>query len=84
MTEPEVCKEKHKRVDEKLEDHEERLSDHDKAIEKLSKSDAVNTTLIGQLIKKLDGLTTAIWALVLVFIGSVVSFFFYAIQSKIF
>jgi hypothetical protein len=84
MTEPKVCEERHRRVDERLDTHERRLNSHSEELDKLSKSDAVNTTMIGQLIKKLDSLTTAVWALVVVFIGGLVSFFFYALQSKIF
>jgi chromosome segregation ATPase len=84
MTEPKLCEEKHKRVDERLDTHEKRLNSHSEELDKLAKSDAVNTTMIGQLIKKLDSLTTAVWALVVVFIGGLVSFFFYAIQSQLF
>jgi hypothetical protein len=72
-----LCNERHKVID-------ERLKDHGKQLDELTKSDAVNTTMITQICKKLDGLTTAIWALVLTFAGGLIGFFFYAIQTKIF
>lgn len=84
MTESKTCELIHKRVDERLDIHEKRLNAHSEEIDKLTKSDAVNTTMIGQLIKKLDGLTTAVWALVVVFVGGLMSFFFYAMQTGIF
>jgi hypothetical protein len=79
-----VCTEKHKNIDNRFETHEKRLNSHADQLDVLAKSDAVNTIMITQICKKLDGLTTAIWALVLTFAGGLIGFFFYAIQTKIF
>jgi tetrahydromethanopterin S-methyltransferase subunit G len=77
MTEPKLCEEKHKRVD-------ERLNDLEGTVETLVKNDAVNTTLISQLCKKLDGLTAAVWGLVLTLVVALLGFFFYSVQTGIF
>jgi hypothetical protein len=79
-----ICEERHKGLDKVLETHDRRLNAHSTQLDELAKSDAVNTKIIEQLCKKLDGLTTAMWALVLTAAGGLVGFFFYAIQSKVF
>lgn len=84
MTEPEVCQEKHKRIDERLETHEKRLNSHSEELDRLSLSDTRNSTQIDNLCDKIDGLiTTNKWFIGLI-VGGYVSFFFYAIQKGIF
>ena len=71
-----LCNERHKSI-------EETLKEHSKDIGDLKTSDAVNRTNIEVLCKKLGGLTTAIWGLVVVMVGGFVTFYFNAVQSHI-
>lgn len=84
MPDTTACDERHKHVNATLEIHDRRLNAHADQLDELAKSDAVNTKIIEQLCKKLDGLTTAMWALVLTVAGGLIGFFFYAIQAKVF
>ena len=54
MTEPELCIEKHKRVDERLETHEKRLNNHSEELDRLSTSDTRNSTQIDNLCNKIE------------------------------
>jgi hypothetical protein len=76
-----LCSEKHLRVNERLNDHDEAISDHSEKLEKLAKSDAINTTQISNLVKSMGGLTKALWGLVLSIAGVLVGFFIWYIQS---
>lgn len=84
MAETTACDERHKNITATLETHDRRLNALAGQLDELAKSDAVNTKIIEQLCKKLDGLTTAMWALVLTVAGGLIGFFFYAIQTKVF
>lgn len=67
-----------------IEVHEKRINNHAERIDKLEQNDVKRDTQIENLCKSIEGLTTSIkWALGL-FAGSLVGFFFYAIQNYIF
>jgi archaellum component FlaC len=84
MTEPELCQERHKRVDERLETHERRLNSHSEELDRLSISDTKNSTQIDNLCDKIDGLVTIIKWFIGLMVGSYVGFFFYAVQKGLF
>lgn len=77
----EVCVEKHKRIDEKLEDHDGTLKEHGNSIKRLDRSDATNTEAIKNLCKQLGGLVRAIWALALSIGSFGVGFIIWYIQN---
>lgn len=80
----EVCAEKHKRVDERLDHHTNWLGEHEKKIDRLDRSDAVNTTALENLCKQISGQTKAIWGLVTIGATGFIGFFFYAVQTHLF
>jgi ABC-type uncharacterized transport system substrate-binding protein len=71
-----LCLMKHEQIDEKLEGHDDMLKDHDVRIGTLEKSDAVHSTQIDSLCKKLDNQTNAIWGLVIVLLTTLIANFF--------
>lgn len=79
-----LCDEKHDNINKQFEVIERRLNDHSDSIKKLAISDATNTAVIQQLCKKLDALTASMWGLTIVLAGGFITFFFYAVQTKIF
>lgn len=80
----ELCNEKHKRIDERLDVHDKRLDIHGEKIDTLEKSDAVHTNQIDTICKSMGGLTKAIWGLVTAIGTALIGFFFYAVQQDIF
>ena len=70
MTE-EVCKERHKTVDEKLADHENRLNIHGIKIEKLECSDSSLEQKVANLCDKMDKLGSNIKWGASVFAGAI-------------
>ncbi len=79
-----LCIEKHKRVDEILDNHEERLNDHAKQIDSLNISDAKHDTQIDSLCGKIGDLVVIIKWFIGLLVGSFIGFFFYAVQQVIF
>ncbi|AKN32364.1 hypothetical protein Ccar_16435 [Clostridium carboxidivorans P7] len=75
-----VCGLKHKQVKETLDKHEKRLDEHDKKFENLDKIEAVHSEQILSLCKRLDRFS----GIMMVMLGALVGFFFYAIQHNIF
>jgi hypothetical protein len=84
MTEPGVCQERHKRIDERLDVHDKRLNDHSKEIDKLSVSDARNTNEITNLCKQISDLVTTLRWLIGLLVTTLGGFFIWAIQTKLF
>ncbi len=80
-----VCVEKHRRIDEKLDVHDKRLNEHAKQLDDLSVSDAKNTTEINNLCKQIGDLVNTIrWLigiLIVPMLGGIIGFFFYAAQK---
>lgn len=76
-----ICKERHKRIDEKLEIHDKRLNNHS---ERLDRIELVNTKLeerLDNLIKQLTQLNSTMKWFMGIMVGAFVSFFFYAAQK---
>ena len=71
-----LCKEKHKTIDEKFGRHEKWIGEHETKIDELEKSDAKNTTVIDNLCKQLNSQTKAIWGLTGVIATAVISVIF--------
>jgi hypothetical protein len=84
MTEPDLCKEKHKRVDERLDIQDKRLNSHSEEIDRLSKSDARNTNEITNLCKQIGDLVTTLRWLIGLLVTTLGGFFIWAIQSQLF
>lgn len=75
-----ICKERHKRIDEKLEIHDKRLNNHS---ERLDRIELVNTKLeerLDNLIKQLTQLNSTMKWFMGIMVGAFISFFFYAAQ----
>jgi len=80
MTETAVCTERHRRIDEQLETHNKRLNGHSDRLDKLEQYQSRTEAKIENLCEQIQGLVTTIrWAMGL-FVGALVSFFFYAAQ----
>jgi chromosome segregation ATPase len=84
MTEAEVCQERHKRIDEKLDIHDKRLNSHSEEIDRLNVSDARNTNEITNLCKQIGDLVTTLRWLIGLLVTTLGGFFIWAIQSKLF
>lgn len=84
-----ICAEKHKRVDERLDHHKGWLKEHEKKIDSLVASDATNTNEIKNLCSGLDrqskaigSQTKAIWGLVCSILFVLIGFFVWYVQNK--
>jgi tetrahydromethanopterin S-methyltransferase subunit G len=77
-----ICSEKHKRVDERLDHHERWLGEHEKKIDALTTSDATNTTQIANLCRQIGSQTKAIWGLVSGILMVLIGFFVWYVQNK--
>lgn len=59
-----LCNEKHKTIDEKLDDHEKRLNNHSERLKTLEQDSVEHKTDIKNLIKKMDDfISTVQWSL---------------------
>ena len=77
---PELCKEKHKRIDEKLNTHEQRLNNHGSRIDQLEQYQSRTEAIIKNLCEKIDSLVTTMRWFIGLLVGAFVTFFFYAAQ----
>lgn len=75
MIDEKLCSERHRRIDERLDNCEEN-------IETLTRSDAVNSTEIKNLCKNIGSLTSAIWGLVSTVFVALFGFFVWYVQNK--
>lgn len=73
----EICKERHRVID-------ERLKDHGKQLDKLSEDGREYKVQIQNLCKDINSLVTTIRWFMGLLAGSLVGFFFYAIQNSLF
>ena len=80
----EVCKQKHIRIDEKLELNERRLNDHSKRIDCLEQSQARMDESINSLVAQLTTLNTTLRWFIGIMTGSFITFFFTAVQKGVF
>ena len=75
MIDEKLCSERHRRIDERLDNCEEN-------IETLTRSDAVNSTEIKNLCKNIGSLTSAIWGLVSTVFVALFGFFVWYVKNK--
>lgn len=84
MNENELCAEKHKRLDEKIQVHDTRLNNHGERIDKLEQRGAAVDTKIDNLCEQIANLVTTMRWFIGLSVGSLASFFFYAVQQGVF
>ncbi len=72
------------RVKHRVDMHENLINNHSERIDKLEQYKAGNDEKIKALIEKMDGLITTIRWGCGIFLGGIVSFFFYAIERGVF
>lgn len=80
----EVCNEKHKRLDEKLEVHERRLNNHGERLDRIELTSGRLEERLNNLIRQLEQLNKTMKWFIALMVGSFITFFFYAIQQSIF
>lgn len=79
-----LCKEKHKRIDEKLDVAERRLNNHSERIDKIEQVNSRMEERLNGLIEQLGALNTILKWFVGLMVGGMVGVFFYAVQNSIF
>lgn len=79
-----LCKERHKRIDEKLEIVEKRLDNHSGRLDRIEQVNSRLEERLEGLIDKLGTLNTTLKWFIGLMVGAFVSFFFYAVQQGIF
>lgn len=77
---PDLCNEKHKRIEEKLDAQERRLNNHGDRLDNLEKYQSRTEAMIENLCKRIDGLVTTMRWFIGLLVGALVTFFFYAAQ----
>lgn len=80
----ELCSEKHKRLDEKLEVHERRLNNHGERLDRIELTSGRLEERLNNLIRQLEQLNKTMKWFIALMVGSFIAFFFYAIQQSIF
>lgn len=80
----EVCNEKHKRLDEKLEVNERRLNNHGERLDRIELTSGRLEERLNNLIRQLEQLNKTMKWFIALMVGSFITFFFYAIQQSIF
>jgi len=76
-----LCKEKHKRLDEKIEVHERRINNHSERIDRIEQTSSRLEERIDNLITQMASLNSILRWFMGLMIGAFVSFFFYAVQN---
>jgi predicted nuclease with TOPRIM domain len=79
-----LCKERHKRIDEKLELAERRLNDHSQRLDRIEQVNSKLEERLDGLINQLSSLNTTMRWFIGLIVGAFASFFFYAAQQGIF
>ena len=79
-----ICDERHKGIADKLKTAETRLNNHSERIDKLEQNNVRMEERLDNLIKQLSSLNTIMRWFVGLLVGAFVSFFFYAVQQKLF
>jgi len=80
----ELCIEKHKRIDEKLKTQDDRLNKHGEILDKLEQDNASFKTELKNLCDNLKSLTSVMKWFIGIWVTTLLGFFIYAIQIKIF
>lgn len=79
-----LCKERHKRIDEKLELHERRINNHAERLDRIELANSKLEERLDNLIKQLATLNSTMKWFIGLMVGAFVSFFFYAVQQGLF
>ncbi|MDI6617907.1 MAG: hemolysin XhlA family protein [Clostridiales bacterium] len=79
-----VCDERHKRVNERLDNHESRLNNHSMRLDKLEQNSVGLQKDLKHLCENLKALTSTMWWFIGILITSFIGFFFYAVQRGLF
>lgn len=79
-----LCNEKHKRIEERLNVQERRLNNHGDRLDNLEKYQSRTETMIKNLCERIDGLVTTMRWFIGLLVGSFVAFFFYIVQRGVF
>lgn len=79
-----LCAEVHKRIDDKLINHEGRLNNHSDRLDKLEQRGAAVDIKIDNLCEQIKSLVTTMKWFIGLMVGSFVSFFFYIVQNHLF
>lgn len=82
--EKELCTEKHKRIDEKLDTLNKRVNNHSERLDRIEQAQSEFRIEIKNLCENLKSLTSVLKWFIGLLIGSFVAFFFYAVQNNIF
>lgn len=80
---PDLCSERHKRIDEKINTHERRLNNHGDRIDQLEQYQSRTETMIKNLCERIDGLVTTMRWFMGLLVGAFVTFFFYIVQKVV-
>jgi predicted RNase H-like nuclease (RuvC/YqgF family) len=78
-----VCKEKHIRIDEKIETHERRINKYGERLDRLEQDGRELKIEIKNLCKQIEGLTSILKWFIGSLVGSFIAFFFYAVQNGV-
>lgn len=82
--EKEICTERHKRIDERLDTIDKRVNSHSERLDRIEQAQSEFRVEIKNLCDNLKSLTAVLKWFIGLLIGSFVAFFFYAIQNNIF
>lgn len=82
--EKEICTERHKRIDERLDTLNKRVNSHSERLDRIEQAQSEFRVEIKNLCDNLKSLTAVLKWFIGLLIGSFVAFFFYAIQNNIF
>ena len=82
--EKEICTERHKRIDERLDTIDKRVNSHSERLDRIEQAQSEFRIEIKNLCENLKSLTAVLKWFIGLLIGSFVAFFFYAIQNNIF
>jgi F0F1-type ATP synthase assembly protein I len=75
-----ICKEKHKRIDEKFDTHERRLNNHGERIDALEQFKSSTETEIKNLIEQIKSLVVTMRWFMGLMVGTLLGFFIWYIQ----
>lgn len=75
-----LCKERHKRIDEKIQTAERRLNNHSERIDRIEQTSGRLEERMENLIKQISALNSTMKWFMGLLVGAFVSFFFYAVQ----
>lgn len=82
--EKEICTERHKRIDERLDTLNKRVNSHSERLARIEQAQSEFRVEIKNLCDNLKSLTSVLKWFIGLLIGSFVAFFFYAVQNNIF